>query len=252
MPDQNPLLTGAPTWADAYSYNANALSGWMTHQQQISADRGLWQGGQPWEGGGPTAAGIVNAGQQYGNALLMGTTAPGAPHFALDPYDLKPASNLTAAQQGAVDHYASGSSYLNGDSPEAEELRRHLDTAIGVSRLSDNARLYRGFSIPRQDIENIKPGDVVPLSSGYVSTTTSKDRARQFADDNAGGDTSILAELRVPRGHPALHVPTDKRAAAELGGDQQEILLPRNMQFRIHSVNEKSDGNFEVLAVPAD
>ena len=72
MPDQNPLLTGAPTWADAYDYNANALANWVTQQRQISADRGLWND----QTGLPTGAGIVNAGQQYGNALLMGTAAP--------------------------------------------------------------------------------------------------------------------------------------------------------------------------------
>jgi hypothetical protein len=36
---------------------------------------GLWND----QTGMPTTVGIVNAGQQYGNALLMGTTAPGSP-----------------------------------------------------------------------------------------------------------------------------------------------------------------------------
>src|SRR4029077_7625007 len=86
MVDDNPLLQGAPTWADAYSYNANRLSNWLTQQRQISADRGLWND----QTGLPTGAGIVNAGQQYGNALLMGTTAPAplrAWHGSMEDFD---------------------------------------------------------------------------------------------------------------------------------------------------------------------
>ena len=174
----------------------------------------------------------------------------GAGHFELDPYDLKPADNLSVAEQAAVDHYANGSAYLNADNPAADKIRAHLDDAIDKSRLSDNARLYRGFSMDRADVENIQPGDKVTLSPGYVSTSTSKDIARRFADDDLGGDTSVLAELRVPRGHPALHIPTAEVPAAELGGGQNEILLPRNTQFHVHAMTEKSDGRYEMLASP--
>jgi hypothetical protein len=68
----NPLTAGSPTLADAYSYNAGALGQWIAQQRAKSSQMGLWND----QTGLPTAAGIVNAGQQYGNALLMGTTAP--------------------------------------------------------------------------------------------------------------------------------------------------------------------------------
>jgi hypothetical protein len=71
-------LAPRPTAADAYDANAQAVERWLTEQQQISADRGLWQGGSVLEGGGPTGAGWVDAAGQYTNALMMGTTAPGA------------------------------------------------------------------------------------------------------------------------------------------------------------------------------
>ena len=166
--------------------------------------------------------------------------------FGLDPYDLKPANNLSRQQQGAVNQYASNSTYLNGDSLEAEGLRRHLDAAIEKSRLSDDARLYRGFGIAAEHAEAMKAGDILPLSSGHVSTSTSKDVARRFSDDVYPGEASVLAEIRAPRGHPALHIPTDPLVAAELGGDQHEVLLPRTTRFHVHSVNEKSDGRYEV------
>jgi hypothetical protein len=43
----------------------------MARQQQISADRGLWANGAP------TQAGLLDAARQYGNAVMMGTVAPG-------------------------------------------------------------------------------------------------------------------------------------------------------------------------------
>jgi len=51
---------------------------WLDAQQKISEQRGLWTGGQVWEGGHPTVAGVADAAQQYGDTLLMGTTAPRA------------------------------------------------------------------------------------------------------------------------------------------------------------------------------
>jgi hypothetical protein len=193
----------------------------------------------------------MTAGSQFANALLMGSTAPEfRGRFALDPYDLKPADNLTPDQQAAVDHYSAGSLYLNGDSPEAEGLRRHLDAAVDASRLSDNARLYRGASIPEEQLAALQPGSVVPLSPGYVSTSTAKEIAQRFHEDVLPGEAAVLMELRVPRGHPALHIPTDPTAEAELGGPQHEVLLPRGMQFRIHSTTERRDGLYHVLAEP--
>jgi hypothetical protein len=76
----NPLAS-APSWADAaqslggtVSAGVDKLSQWLAAQRAKSSQMGLWNDVT----GLPTAAGIVNAAQQYGNALMMGTTAPGA------------------------------------------------------------------------------------------------------------------------------------------------------------------------------
>jgi hypothetical protein len=77
----NPLAQ-APSWADAAQSVAATVSGgvdrlgqWLSEQRAKSAKMGLWND----VAGLPTGAGIVNAAQQTGNALLMGTTAPGEP-----------------------------------------------------------------------------------------------------------------------------------------------------------------------------
>lgn len=69
----NPLTQGSPTWADAASNTAQNVGDYIARQRAQSVAMGLLDPNT----GLPTAAGVVNAGQQYGNALLMGTTAPG-------------------------------------------------------------------------------------------------------------------------------------------------------------------------------
>jgi hypothetical protein len=76
--EPNALLR-PPTQADAWTQNTGAVGDWVQQQRQISAERGLWTGGSVFEGGHPTQAGVVDAVGQYGNALVMGTTAPMTP-----------------------------------------------------------------------------------------------------------------------------------------------------------------------------
>src|SRR4029077_12813660 len=57
-----------------------AVSDEMARQQQISAERGLWND----QTGLPTGAGLVNAANQYAGGLLAGTTAPEARGFNVE------------------------------------------------------------------------------------------------------------------------------------------------------------------------
>ena len=70
--DDNPLTKGGPTAADAWSFDASALGQWLAAQRVKSAQMGLWND----QTGLPTGAGLVNAGHQYGNALLIGEHHP--------------------------------------------------------------------------------------------------------------------------------------------------------------------------------
>jgi hypothetical protein len=89
----NPLTQGTPTWADVPGANT-VMSGvskgtgwvddWIARQQQQSLQQGMWTGGSVFQGGRPTGAGLVNAAQQTGNALLMGSVAPEARGLSLE------------------------------------------------------------------------------------------------------------------------------------------------------------------------
>ena len=111
----NPLTRGAPSWADAYrtldpsgvvSGQVDKLGQWLAEQRAKSAKMGLWDE----QRGIPTGAGLVNAAQQTGNALLMGTTAPGArPGFSLEqvhPRTLKPLTSEADVSQAGSHAYS--------------------------------------------------------------------------------------------------------------------------------------------------
>jgi GNAT superfamily N-acetyltransferase len=69
----DPLRSGAPTLADAYSYNAHALADWVAAQRAVSAERGLWDEAK----GAPTAAGARDAAMQVAQGVALASTAPG-------------------------------------------------------------------------------------------------------------------------------------------------------------------------------
>jgi hypothetical protein len=71
-PSGNPLTASTPTAADAWDYNAQAVSDYVAQQRAQAASQGLWDPAT----GLPTKAGITAAAGSYANALLAGTTAP--------------------------------------------------------------------------------------------------------------------------------------------------------------------------------
>ncbi len=92
--NSNPLQGNAPTLADAWQFNTDAAQNWIAQQRAESVRLGLVDPQTGW----PTKAGLMNAAQQYGNALLMGTTAPEAPRF-----DWTPGGGTKTAQVGKTE-----------------------------------------------------------------------------------------------------------------------------------------------------
>jgi hypothetical protein len=96
--DQSQVSQGSAL-ADLYQ----TVSDEIARQQQISADRGLWANGAP------TAKGLIDAAQQYSNALQTGTTAPEGGGFSLDrvhPRTLRPLSEAPDLTQAGSHAYS--------------------------------------------------------------------------------------------------------------------------------------------------
>ena len=78
----NPLYANAPTWADAWTFNKGAIGDYIAQQRALAVQQGLWDP----DTNRPTQAGLLAAAHGYGNALLMGTTAPGIRAYHGSPY----------------------------------------------------------------------------------------------------------------------------------------------------------------------
>jgi hypothetical protein len=94
--DSDNPLARASAWADpvdtgaALGTSVDRLGQWLSEQRAKSAKMGLWNEAT----GLPTAAGVVNAAQQYGNAMMMGTTAPGVRGIEVSGGPLRGQSNI--------------------------------------------------------------------------------------------------------------------------------------------------------------
>ena len=77
---------------------ADPVGAWLAKQQQDAIDRGLWTGGEVWQGGRPTQAGMLDAARQTAEGVAMGTTSSGG---RAAPMDL--ASRMARAREMGFD-----------------------------------------------------------------------------------------------------------------------------------------------------
>jgi hypothetical protein len=71
--------------AQAYTSTKDALSSWVDAQRAKAVEQGLWDP----DTGFPTLKGMHEAAQQYGGALVAGTSAPGVRAFHGSPHDFE-------------------------------------------------------------------------------------------------------------------------------------------------------------------
>lgn len=174
----NPLLAGAPSLADAWSHNVNALSDWLQREQQVSRDRGLWTGGNVLEGGHPTQAGVIDAAGQYGNALMMGSTAP------------KPASLIPAWRvAGRVFSSPEAANHQSAWNLMPKELQSAaVNNAASIDKVFVNER---GQVMSRRDAFNYALDNDM-LHPSFV-------RAFKTAAGDVNPNAELTAEMIMPR-----------------------------------------------------
>ena len=123
---QQPDVPPDTSHADALAATYNMVSDYLAKQQQISADRGLWDEST----GMPTGAGLLDAARQYSNAVMMGTTAPGTQGgFSLEqvhPRTLRPLSEETDMTQAGA--HAFSIKDPNGDNAGIVDTEWNPDT----------------------------------------------------------------------------------------------------------------------------
>ena len=107
--DVNPLAESYVPVTDADPGLFGRVMDWVLRQQQISQERGLWTGGQVWQGGRPTVKGVADAAQQYAGNFEGGIKAyHGSPH-SFERFDTSKIGTGVGAQPYGRGLYFAGS-----------------------------------------------------------------------------------------------------------------------------------------------
>lgn len=104
--------------------------------------------------------------------------------------------------------------------------------------------VYRGTFLTNElnDILQGKSKTDIFTDKGFVSTSRSKQVAKQFANH----EDKILLKITVPKGSKVIDDERLPSYVASIMKGEQEVLLPRNAQFKVLSYDEKS-GIVDVL-----
>jgi hypothetical protein len=111
---------------------------------------------------------------------------------------------------------------------------KEMDKAVAKESLPQPVKVYRGMTL--QSFKG-EPSDLVGAVIGnksFTSTSLNPYMARKFVSggDNAKG---FLLEIGLPKGQHALHVGS---VPGNFDASELELVLPRNMRFKVVGVNE--------------
>jgi hypothetical protein len=214
----DPLRGGAPTLADAYSYNAHALADWVAAQRAESAQRGLWDEAR----GAPTTAGARDAAMQVAQGVALASTAP------KDTPGL-----LGRASMGRMDPVQHILDHVSSD-PNSQWGIRVTDDPIDLSK---------GVLPPSRIWDDGKPTDQV---LGGTSTVGINGNNRA-AVERALADAGIAPYGRADHYYPGQHVTLVKGDYAGGGDDAGEALI-RNAT-PVATYQKMDDGSSALMPV---
>lgn len=150
-------------------------------------------------------------------------------------------AKLQPDEKAACTNYSVFAEAVNGalrsGQPPTSPIEKHalsvLDSAIRKSAAPTDMVVFRGIHSAQDPLTHLKPG-VVIQDKGYVSTTSSRDIASEFAHQEHTGkldpsSTRVIVRIKVPRGHAAAPIPSTYKF-------EHEYVLPRGSKFKINSV----------------
>lgn len=131
-----------------------------------------------------------------------------------------------------------------------DRTTENLDSIMDRSKLDQEVTVYRGMypETPQAEAEvaRFQPGATV-RDLGYVSTTASTDVAQRFGSD------AVNISIRVPKDTPAIYMPTAAplRMTSQGKQNEYELLLGRNLEYRVVSRTERDGGvDIELEVIP--
>lgn len=157
-------------------------------------------------------------------------------------------------ERGALQDYQhTAYKYVNpvlreGGTPDAEDQAwiDGLDSALAKTTVQQPVVTYRGFSTPEviDNFDNLTGATISDLA--YTSTSLSEaigQKYMRWAQEE--GVDSVLAEIMVPQGAHGAYLAYPDSGLIHL--DEQELLLPRDTQFRVVSTRIDPDGTKRIV-----
>lgn len=159
----------------------------------------------------------------------------------LEPHELKALQSYTEESN----HINTGLIYSGGNVAKAEA--KHADNTgehVNLTHLDSGIAKH---TLPKMTLHsgvNFNPGEIskktkgVFKTSAYTSTSTNPGDAQFFArpqyKDGDEWDRHIL-NIHVPQGHAGIYLGNRKDGSRMTGTDEHEVLLPRNLTYKIAS-----------------
>jgi hypothetical protein len=196
QPDDSGTDQGA---ALAQTYNAVLAE--IQRQQQISADRGLWNPST----GMPTSTGLLDAARQTANAIMMGTTAPESSGGS--PFEVSPAQGRQLPSDNYLKPLSTHAPFMFREAAPAEAaeilpgqyvampgveekfVADHPDIALGQGENAGGVQLAFDASKLQGQLNRTKPAWQLGYQNG----------AAEYVAKNTTGDyRDALVGIRVP------------------------------------------------------
>ena len=105
-----------------------------------------------------------------------------------------------------------------------------LDSAIGKSSLPRDRTVYRGITGTAAGRLVDAPVGTTFSDKGFVSTSSAKNVAQRFAENWTAGGPNVVIQIALKRGQRGASMDT---FASQHNKTEHEILLPRNLTFKI-------------------
>jgi hypothetical protein len=210
--------------AQAYTSTKDALSSWVDAQRAKAVEQGLWDP----DTGFPTLKGMHEAAQQYGGALVAGTSAPGVRAFHGSPHDFEAFDAGKIGTGEGAQAYGVGAGYLAGNEGVARGYRDKLApgsqlavNGVPVSGMPDSVRGIAQW----MERTGKSPEDLIPITQQRI-VKAREDAKSLGLDPGALVDEhqATLDAIERLRGAQVSRIPSGHMYEVKVNADPERFL----------------------------
>lgn len=143
--------------------------------------------------------------------------------------------STAALETYAGESYSDINGHLRTGEPASAKTKKTiaaLDDTLNNASLPENTVVYRGMSMDKNAVKNLKPGATFK-DKAFVSTSLSEERADVFSNFSYGKD-AVMFRVKAPKGSKGMAIEAVSGFTLE-----REVLFARETEFAITKVTKK-------------